>query len=123
MSYASAAYGSTSVSGISSALQTFFSPQEDLTIGAYRRTVEYTGNADYYQVLLHMVSFGEEPLREMRILTHNDPGETPQLQATLGEAFYSQSIVGAARFIVVELELLAELSQIDVAITGSEYFQ
>lgn len=63
-------------------------------------------------------------LRLMRIYSHNDPSETPQLQTTTGvEAFYTQSIVGAARFIVVELETFANLSPVGITITGNEYFQ
>jgi hypothetical protein len=124
MSYGSTSFASASYASLPAAQGVFFSPSEPLDTGVYRRVREYAGNADFFAVETRMNTESDDPLRLMRIYSHNDPNETPQLQVTVGvEAFYTQSIVGAARFIVVELELLANLSQIDITITGNEYFQ
>jgi hypothetical protein len=122
MSYGSTALASTAIASIVGAKQTFFSNWEELDVGTYRRTAEYFGDAEWYEVIAIGLPF-EPPRREIRIYTHNDPGETPQLQVMVGEAFYSQSIVGAARFIVVELEILALVSPLSMDIYGNEYFQ
>lgn len=123
MSYGSAALGSTSLGGAAASQGAFYFYTETLAQGVHRRSLEYLGEADFFQVETRMESF-TEGRRIMRVYSHNDPSETPQLQVTVGvDAFYTQSIVGAARFIVVDLELLVTLSQIDITITGSEYFQ
>lgn len=124
MSYGSAALGSAALGGSAGSLGTFFSPNESFDIGVYRRSLEYTGSASFFQVIQQQetVSAGD-PRFIVRIYSHNDPGETPQLQSTSGEANFSQSIVGAVRFIVVEMELLFDLDPAGVLITGSEYFQ
>ena len=123
MSYGATAYGAAALGGIPGAAGLFFSRDEALDAGTHRRTQEYTGDADFYAVYLQMESTSEPQLRTIRIYSHNDPFETPQLQVTTGEAFYSQTIIGAARFIVVELELSETLSTIGTNITGAEYFQ
>ena len=124
MSFGSASLGSPSLGGTIVTLGTFFSPSESLTVGTYRRSIEYAGAASFFQVIQQqeVISLGD-PRLAVRIYSHNDPGESPQLQTSGGEANFSQSIIGAARFVVVELELLFDLSPTGVLITGSEYFQ
>lgn len=124
MSFGSASLGSSSLGGVVATLGTLFSPTESLTVGVHRRSLEYTGGAQFFQIETLMENEPVEERRILRIYSHNDPAETPQLQTTVGgDAFYTQSIIGAARFIVVDLELLGTFSQIDITITGSEYFQ
>lgn len=125
MTYGGASLGSVSLGGLSASRSgTFFSPTESLAIGTHRRTLEYTGPASFFEVKTLCENFPTEPTRILRIYSHNDPGETPQLQTTVGvDAFFTQSIVGAARFMVAELEILQTISQIDITITGNEYFQ
>lgn len=127
MSYGSASLGSASLGGAAASVGTLFSPIEVLDVGVYRRTLEYTGSANFFQIESRVEN---EPVdvvfRILRIYSHNDPSETPQLQVTSGaDSFYAQSIIGAARFIVVDLEMLSpwSSSQIGVTVTGSEYFQ
>lgn len=124
MSYGSAALGSTSLGGVAASQGMLFSPSENLLEGVYRRSLEYLGGASFFQVETRMETASVSELRIARIYSHNDPSETPQLQVTVGaDGHYTQSIIGAARFIVVDLEVLDNLSPIQVAITGSEYFQ
>lgn len=126
MSYGSAALGSTSLGGAAASVGALFSPAEVLDVGVYRRTLEYTGEAEFFQIQSRMENESVAELRLIRIYSHNDLAEIPQLQTTTGgDAFYTQSIVGAARFIVVELEMLSPWSSaaIGITITGSEYFQ
>ena len=122
--YGSFSYGSASLGGLPASQGTFFYPGEFLNTGVYRRTLEYTGTAQFFAIVTVMNSESDEILRLMRIYSHNDESETPQLQTTTGvESFYTQSIIGAARFIVVELELFANLNPVNITITGGEYFQ
>lgn len=129
MSYGSTALASAPLGGLIISLGTFFSPDERLSRGSYFRTLQYLGSATFFQVILQMENVPTDPLRIVRVYSHNDPSETPQLQVTMGEANYSQGIVGAARFITVELELLdpwpeaPSTGPIAVTITGNEYFQ
>lgn len=124
MSYASATLGSASLSGLSAAAGEIYTFNEALLIGVHRRTVEYNGEAEYFAIETRMQTESEDIDRVMHIYSHNDPSETPQFIRTVGvEAFYTQSIVGAARFIVVDLELFANLNPISITITGREYFQ
>lgn len=124
MSYGSAALGSISLGGAAASKGALFFWTEQLAGGIHRRSLEYTGDADFFQVETQMDGEPQEQQRIVRIYSHNDPGETPQLKVTVGgDALYSQSIIGAARFIVVDLEMLIEASQIGIIITGSEYFQ
>ena len=128
MSYGSTAFAAASMGGLIASAGTFFSPSESLPRGSRFRTLEYTGNAEWFQVVLQMENVPTEPLRTVRVYSNNDPGENPQLQVTMGEANYSQGIIGAARFITVELEMLdpwpeTPTGPIDITITGNEYFQ
>lgn len=126
MSYGSASLGSASLGGAAASAGTLYSPTDVLDIGVYRRTLEYTGGAVFFQIESRMENESVAQLRLIRIYSHNDSSETPQLQTTVGgDASYTQSIVGAARFIVVDLEMLSpwSSSQIGITITGSEYFQ
>ena len=123
MSYASTAYASAPLAGLSVSAGAFFSTNESLAAGSHFRTLEYTGDAEWFEVISQMQDVPTEPLRIVRIYSHNDPAETPQIQVVTGEAFYSQSIIGAARFIVVELELAVDFASIGITITGREYFQ
>lgn len=124
MSYGSAALGSASFGGATASKGTLYFWTEALASGVHRRSLEYTGGAQFFQIETLMENEPVEERRILRIYSHNDPAETPQLQTTVGgDAFYTQSIIGAARFIVVDLELLGTFSQIDITITGSEYFQ
>lgn len=125
MSYGSSSLGSASIGGVAASQGVLFARNEFLTAGIYRRTLEYNGTANFFQVESRVEN---EPvdtvLRVIRVYSHNDLGETPQLQVIAGaDSFYAQSIIGAARFIVVDLELMDDLSPIAVTITGSEYFQ
>lgn len=129
MSYGSAALGSASLGGAAASVGALYSPTEQLARGLHRRSLEYTGDAEFFQIESRMET-GEiaTVLRLLRIYSHNDPSETPQLQVTVGaDAFYIQSIVGAARFIVVDLEMVDPWpefpSVIGLTVTGSEYFQ
>jgi hypothetical protein len=124
MSYGSTAFASAPYASLPASQGAFFTPSEFLSAGIYRRILEYAGSAQFFQVETRMDFESDEPLRFMRIYSHNDPNETPQLQVSVGvESFYTQSIIGAARFIVVELELSATLNPISITITGNEYFQ
>jgi hypothetical protein len=123
MLYGASTYGTVPPGGLLATFGTFFSPSQGLDVGVYRITQEYLGDAEFYQVILQMENVPTEPQVIVRVYTHNDLSETPQLQVLLGEAFYSQAIVGAARFIVVELEMLVDKHPIGLTITGSEYFQ
>lgn len=120
MSYGTAAYGSTALGGTSESRWVFFVPTESLTEGAHRRTLEYTGSALFFGVQLHMDSFNEPPLRELRVYTHNDPSETPQLQVSTNETFDATVFVGSARFITAEWTLLSDLGSSGALITGVE---
>jgi hypothetical protein len=125
MSYGSTALASTAIAGLSASAGTFFSANENLAQGSHFRTLEYLGDAEFFEVVFQMENLATPPHREIYIYTHNDPAETPILNVSVGEAFYSQSIIGAARFIVVELRLLVDFSNapIDISIVGREYFQ
>lgn len=125
MSYGSTSFGSASLGGAVASMGTLYFRDEILAEGTHRRSLEYLGDAEFFAVESRVEN---EPvdmvLRILRIYSHNDPSETSQLQVVAGaDAFYSQSIIGAARFIVVELELMTDLSPIGVTVTGSEYFQ
>jgi hypothetical protein len=124
MSYGSTALASTAIAGLSASAGTLYSPSETLAEGVHRRTLEYTGDAEWFQIETRMESEPQVEQRIVRIYTHNDPAEVPQLQVAVGgDAFYTQSIIGAARFIVVDLEMLIEASETGITITGNEYFQ
>lgn len=128
MSYGSYSLGSAALSGASASKGTLFAPSDSLARGVHRRSMEYIGGASFFQVESRSENEATDSIKTVRIYSHNDPGETPQLQtSTSADNFYSQSIVGAARFIVVDLELIAPWptspSVIGVTITGSEYFQ
>lgn len=124
MSYGSHSYSSTSYAGLPVSRGSLFLWSETLAQGVHRRSLEYLGAATFFQIETQMQDEPQEVQRIVRIYSHNDPGETPQLQVTTGgDAYYSQSIIGAARFIVVELEFLITASQIGITISGSEYFQ
>lgn len=122
MSYGAQSYGSASIAGLSVSQSAFYDLGETLAIGVHRRTREYTGNAEFFAILWHMENLIEGQ-HELRIYSHNDPGETPQLQTTIGPSFDSQRIISAARFIVAELALSVARTRIDVTISGQEYFQ
>lgn len=126
MPYGSSSLGSSSLGGVAAAQGVLFFATEVLPDGIHRRSLEYTGDASFFQIESRLENAPIEERRIVRVYSHNDPSESPQLQVTVGvDAFYTQSIVGAARFIVVDLELLADFSPnpIEVTITGSEYFQ
>lgn len=125
MSYGSHAYGSAAFGGLPGARFVFFSSPELHDAGTYRRSTEYTGNAEFFEVITKNEGAADDPERVMRVYTHNDPGESPQLQVTVGvEAFYTQTIIAAARFIVVEVEVPTEAPGFPtILITGNEYFQ
>lgn len=125
MSYSSTTYGSTAYGSLVASRTTFYTTNELLAQGVHRRSCQYTGAAAFFAVLAHMENAPvDEVQRIIRVYTHNDPHETPQLQTiTGGDADNSQTIIGAARFIVVDLEMLIDASQIGVEITGQEYFQ
>lgn len=123
MPYGSAALGSTSLGGAAAAQQYFFFHSETLAApGTYRRTAEFNGISGFYAVTIVGLPF-DPPRRVVYIYTHNDPHETPQLQVTAGEDFYLQLIIASARFIVVELDVLAGVSPLSIDISGQEYFQ
>lgn len=122
MSYASAPFASTSFAGLPVSRSGFFFPEETLGIGVHRRSMTYTGSASFFAIYWHMENLIEGQ-HEVKIYSHNDPHETPQLQATIGPSFDSETIIGAAQFIVVDLEMFADRSSIEVTITGKEYFQ
>jgi hypothetical protein len=127
MNYGSSAYGSVALGGLQTSGYLFFSPTELVLAGTYSRSIEYPGSAEFFEVRTVITGGLEEDAdaRTMRIYSHNDPGETPQLQVTVGlEAFYTQSIIGAARFIIVEVEMPTNAPGIPtILITGNEYFQ
>lgn len=121
--YGSFAYGSAPFGGLPSAWPTFFMPTERLPEGIHRRSYTYTGSAAFFGIFLHMDSFSEtEIFRIIRVYTHNDPGETPQLQTQMSETGDTSVFVGAAQFIVVELELLSDFTGAPIVtlITGRE---
>ena len=130
MSYGSAALGSTSIGGaVASGNGVLFDRGEALVRGVYRRSLEYLGSAEFFQIEGRSdVGYNG---RTLQIFSSNDPSETPQLQVISGvddETFYVQSIIGAARFITVDLHLVdpwpvSPPRFIEVAVTGSEYFQ
>lgn len=124
MSFGSASLGSSSLGGATASRGALYFYTETLAQGVHRRSLDYTGDANFFQIESRRENESTVEQRIMRVYSHNDPGETPQLQVTVGvDAFYTQSIVGAARFIVVDLELLDDFSSIGVTVTGSEYFQ
>ena len=123
MSFGSSSFGSASLGGASGSLGLFFSASEELSAGTYRRSLTYNGTALFFQIIQQQETVAVDPIRLVKIYSHNDPGETPQLQTITGEANYSQTIIGAAKFIVVDLELSETLSDIGITISGSEYFQ
>lgn len=120
MSYGSATYGSTPLGGASGSRWVFFLPDEPLTTGAHRRTLEYTGAALFFGVQLHMLSHFEPAERELKVYTHNDPAETPQLQVATTETLDATVFVGAARFITAEWIMPSDLSASGALITGVE---
>lgn len=112
--------GSASLGGSVLTGWTFFSPEESLSQGVHRRSLTYNGNVTFFGVLIQMNFEPAEAQRVIRVYTHNDPGETPQLQVTGGDSMELLLPVGAAQFIVVDLEMLIEASQIGISITGVE---
>lgn len=120
-SYGSSAYGSSSFGGGGgSDAHVFFLQSDSLVTGAQRRTAAYGGSAEFYSVHVHMREFFTDPARTVKIYTHNDPAETPILQSIMGEAFESDSAVGAAAFIVVEIVSIDDLPTGNMLITGRE---
>lgn len=119
--YGSAAYGSDSLGGGGGvSWQTFFIALDPLTIGLQSRTVNYNGSAEGYVVRWHKQQVNIPPLFQAKIYTHNSEGESPQLQATLGEADDTETVVGTRAFITVEIESSANVSEGDCLITGRE---
>jgi len=120
MSYGTSGYACASYAGTPASKDQMFLPRQQLQNGAYEHRAEYRGSAVYYSVEIWHNS-ETNPVTN-RIYTHNDPFETPQLQViTGGNSQYSQSIIGAARFIVITTEL-TEGPEV-VTIKGREYFQ
>ena len=119
--YGSSSYGSDSFGGGGGAgAQVFFLASESLVIGSQSRTVAYGGLAELYAVHVHMDGFFTDPAREARIYTSTSEGESPQLQAILGEALESECIIGARAFITVEIVSTENLDVGGMLITGRE---
>lgn len=126
MNYGSSSYGSVAFGGLQASRFAFYTFSDVFTAGTYQRFAEYLGSAQFFEVTTRLQGALEDlNPRTMRIYSHNDPSETPQLQVSVGlEAEATQSIVGAARFIVVEIELPVNTNpSLNIFITGNEYFQ
>lgn len=100
MSYGTTTYGSVPLGGAAAASEQVFLPLMEYAVGSYEGSAVFTGSGSFYSVLARVNSDVIEVSFE--VFTHNDPNETPQSQGTFGGfGLFFQSVVGAARFIIV----------------------
>lgn len=112
MNYGTTAYGSSAIGGSGNNLwQTFLSFLQ-YEVGDYESEAEISTDDPLYSVFARKTSDLEN--LTVRVLTRNDPGETPQLQATGGLGISAQLVVGSARFVKVEAALTDTAVQFEV---------
>jgi hypothetical protein len=125
MSYGSSPYGSTALGSASGATGQVFFPFGPYPTGQYEAQAENLSTASFYELRFQQNSGGseiaEEELVEYKVYSHNDPHETPQLQVTMGSALSSQTIIGAARFITVRMNVV--LNDLGISVFGRPYNQ
>lgn len=122
MSYGSSGYGSAAIGGATSGVGQVFFALMVRSAGEYEAGAEITTTEEFYEVVIRQSSeaAADDPFMETRVYTSNDPGETPQQQVSIGDALYAQSIVGAARFVTVQVTVF---NSQQFSITGRPYNQ
>jgi len=121
MIYGGPAYGSTGYGSKPGNNLQVFLPFSLYSANSFTsRTVDYKGSAQFYEI--NVFQTFETFDMEYRVYTHDDPFETPQLQVILGGSLNTQAIIGAHKFITVELTVGGS-SVVGTRVTGREYFQ
>lgn len=102
MSYGSSTYGGAAYGGSANAVneQVFFPLDNRDPDVLYEAIVLFNGPEEFYDILTLQGSEGTGPSGlEYKVYTSHGPGETPQLQVTIGGNGVTQ--IGAAPIIVV----------------------
>lgn len=103
MTYGSSAYGSTALGGAAaSEWFTFFPLLGYAPDVLHKAEMEFTGSDQLFSLFVSQSNETGEGT-SYKAYTANDPSETPQLQVTF--AGVGQTVIGAARFITVTVEL------------------